>query len=141
MITTHKNNLIARCKDRGYTLEEVMSCVISQNGDMWTIDEQHKDYPLKSKKKESSIDDSGYGAGTELKKLLSYIGINSTSNCSCNKRAKIMNIKGIQWCKDNKEEILSWMQEEAQRRGLPFFKFGAKRLLNMAISKAEKKET
>ena len=52
-----------------------------------------------------------------------------------------MNIKGIQWCKDNKEEILSWMQEEAQKRSLPFLKFGAKRLLNMAISKAEKKET
>ena len=65
MITTHKNNLIARCNERGYTLEEVMNCVISQNGDIWTIDEQHQDYPLKSKIKES------YGAGTELKKLLS----------------------------------------------------------------------
>lgn len=83
--------------------------------------------------------DIGQGAGTELKALLSIIGINSVPNCSCNARAKSMNLNGIDWCKNNKEEILSWMKEEADKRGLPFLKFGAKRILNYAISKAEKK--
>jgi len=81
----------------------------------------------------------GEGVGTELKGLLSIIGINSVPNCSCNARAKIMNDNGIEWCKNNKDEILSWMQEEASKRNLPFLKFGAKRILNYAISKAEKK--
>ena len=53
--------------------------------------------------------------------------------------AKIMNENGTEWCKNNKDEILSWMQEEANKRNLPFLKFGAKRILNYAISKAEKK--
>ena len=83
--------------------------------------------------------DIGEGAGTELKKLLSFIGINSVPNCSCNARARVMNENGIQWCKDNKEEILSWMKEESDKRGLPFLKFGAKRILNYAIHRAEKK--
>ena len=81
----------------------------------------------------------GEGVGTELKALLSIIGINSVPNCSCNTRAKIMNENGTEWCKNNKDEILSWMQEEANKRNLPFLKFGAKRILNYAISKAEKK--
>lgn len=82
----------------------------------------------------------GTGVGTELKKLLSYIGINSTPNCSCNQRAKVMNNNGIQWCKDNKEKILDWLKEESTKRGLPFLKFPAKRILNYAISRAEKVE-
>jgi hypothetical protein len=45
MITTHKSNLIARCQQRGYTLAEVMPCVISQDGDEWTIDVDHPAYP------------------------------------------------------------------------------------------------
>ena len=81
----------------------------------------------------------GEGVGSELKRLLSYIGINSTASCSCNKRAKMMNEQGIQWCKDNKEKILDWLKEESTNRGLPFLKFPAKRILNYAISKAEKK--
>ena len=45
MITCHKDNLIARCKERGYTLPQVMPCVVSQEGDLWTVDEQHPRYP------------------------------------------------------------------------------------------------
>jgi len=37
MIATHKNNLVARCKEIGYTLAEVMPCVVAQNEDQWTI--------------------------------------------------------------------------------------------------------
>lgn len=45
MITCHSKYLIERCLQRGYALDEVMSCVISQDGDMWTIDTYHPTYP------------------------------------------------------------------------------------------------
>jgi hypothetical protein len=38
MITCDKKYLEARCRERGYTLEEVMGCVVAQDGDQWTID-------------------------------------------------------------------------------------------------------
>lgn len=34
-----------RCVERGYTLDEVMPCVVRQDGDKWTIDETHAAYP------------------------------------------------------------------------------------------------
>jgi hypothetical protein len=133
MIKTHKDNLVKRCEERGYSLEEAMPCVIKQEGDMWTIDENHEKYP-KQKVKEQQ------GAGTELKKILASVGIRSTPNCSCNAKATAMNKNGIDWCKNNKDIILSWLQEEAVKRKLPFFRFFARRMINIAISRAEKTE-
>jgi len=49
MITCHQKYLKARCKQRGYNLDDVMSCVIKQDGDMWTIDETHEAYPKHTK--------------------------------------------------------------------------------------------
>ena len=49
MITTHRSHLEARCTERGYTLEEVMPCVITQDGDEWTIDVDHSAYPRVSR--------------------------------------------------------------------------------------------
>lgn len=45
MITCHRSHLEARCVERGYTLDEVMPCVVSQDGDEWTIDVDHPAYP------------------------------------------------------------------------------------------------
>lgn len=45
VITTHRKTFEARCRQRGYTLEDVMPCVTSQDGEMWTIDERHPKYP------------------------------------------------------------------------------------------------
>jgi len=129
MITTHKNNLIARCKERLYTLDDVMGCVTKQDGDMWTIDIEHKDYPSKMKD----------GVGTELKRLLSFVGIKASPNCKCTARAITMNAKGVQWCKDNKEEIIDWLEEEAKRRNLPFVRLAGAKMLSLAISRAESK--
>jgi len=134
MIKTHKENLVKRCKERGYTLEQVMPCVVKQEGDVWTIDENHEKYP---KQKNQKIEQ---GAGTELKKMLESVGIRATPNCSCNAKATAMNKNGIKWCKNNKDTILSWLQEEAVKRKLPFFRFFARRMINIAISRAEKAE-
>ena len=76
----------------------------------------------------------------ELKKMLESVGIRATPNCSCNAKATAMNKNGIEWCKNNKDTILSWLQEEAVKRKLPFFRFFARRMINIAISRAEKAE-
>jgi hypothetical protein len=42
MIACHRSHLEARCTERGYTLDEVMPCVVAQDGDQWTIDVDHQ---------------------------------------------------------------------------------------------------
>jgi len=51
IVTAHKSQLIARCEERGYSLDEVMSCVIAQNGDEWTVNTDHPLYPRRPKNK------------------------------------------------------------------------------------------
>lgn len=152
LITTDKKNLLYRCRTRGYSLEEVMDCVVSQDGDQWTIDTDHASYPtpkyhpdhpihqnLKSIQEEVSSSDIGQGVGTELKKILSYIGIKSNPTCKCNKRAKLLNENGVDWAKKNIDQISSWLEEEAKSRRLPYFPYAGKKIIKLAIHRAEKK--
>lgn len=82
---------------------------------------------------------SSGGVGTELKALLAKLGITTTPTCQCNKRAKEMDDRGVQWCRENEELILSWLKEESDRRGLPFVALAAKMLIRRAVRNAEKK--
>lgn len=45
MIRCQLRHLEARCRERGYTLDEVRACIVSQDGDAITVDETHADYP------------------------------------------------------------------------------------------------
>lgn len=45
MIVAHRRQLEAICRQRGYDLGAAMACVVSQDGDQWTIDETHPAYP------------------------------------------------------------------------------------------------
>lgn len=45
MMTVHFIHLVERCAERGYTLDEVMPCVVSRNGDELTIDTDSEFYP------------------------------------------------------------------------------------------------
>ena len=128
----------------GYTEEEVKDSIVkidpegsfiwtdkegkehNESAVMYYIDNEHKSYP------------HSHGPGSELKKMFSLVGIKSTPTCSCNRRAGEMDTKGIEWCKNNKEEILGWLEEEATKRKLPFVKFGADCVVNLAIKKAMK---
>lgn len=160
----NKNIFLRILSNRGYTLEEVLSCITKQDGDNWTIDNFHPSYPRpknmsheefiafinqkieEAKNKAQTTQapqqlDIGEGVGTELKKLLKMVGITSTPNCSCNARAKLMNQNGLQWCKDNIDTIVGWLKEEAEKRNLPFFTYGAKKLVKLAIYRAENVKT
>ena len=83
--------------------------------------------------------DKGIGPGSELKKLLGKVGIHATPNCKCNKYMREMNDKGPDWCEQNIETIVDWMQEEAKKRHLPFIRIAGKRITVFAIKKGRKK--
>jgi len=76
------------------------------------------------------------GVGTELKKLLSWVGIKASTNCKCNTKAAYMDYKGVQWCRENVSEILGWLEQAAKDRGLLFSRSAAKALIWLAIKKA-----
>jgi hypothetical protein len=78
------------------------------------------------------------GPGTELKKILSYIGITPTQSCNCNKRANTMNAWGADKCNENIDIILDWLKEEADSRKLPFIRSLAKVLVKKAIKNSKK---
>lgn len=165
LVTCHKTSLLARCQERGYKLVDVMPCVVKQDGDTWTIDTEHEKYPRPRpsanaemraeaiKRQREAIANQANatppptasppptsGPGTELKKMLAKIGIKASSTCSCTTRARIMDEKGVQWCRDNVDTIVSWLREEATKRGLPFVDMAGKLLVKRSISLAEKAE-
>jgi hypothetical protein len=45
MISCNIKHLIERCYERGYSIEEVSDCIVSQNGDNIIVDETHPSYP------------------------------------------------------------------------------------------------
>lgn len=95
------------------------------------------------------------GPGTELKNLLKSIGIEASPSCACNKRMNDMNVWGVEVCKEKRQEIVGWLQEERDKRGWgavlsaavlgvsqglwlnPFDLLGS--LVDEAIKRAEKK--
>lgn len=142
MIVCHRTNLEARCVERGYTLDEVMPCVVSQDGDEWTIDVDHPAYPRVSRLPEAPQPPApiGHGPGTELKKLLASIGITSTPDCSCNRVAAEMDQWGADECEkpERQDYILAAMRENAEKRGLPFLDAAGRFLIRRAIKNARK---
>lgn len=82
---------------------------------------------------------SGSGPGTQLKSLLRRIGIVATPNCSCNKRAAIMDERGCDWCAANIDQIDAWLAEEAKKRKLPYLSLAGRALIRMAIRRARKR--
>ena len=81
------------------------------------------------------------GPGAELKKLLKLVGITASPTCSCNARAKRMDIEEERspgWCEAHLDEIVGWLREEASKRGLPFIDVAGRLLVKRAISNASK---
>lgn len=138
MITAHRLHLLRRCQQRGYTLSEVMGCVVQAHGDIWVIDETHPAYPHAAKTGTQEAGAAKSGPGTELKKLLATVGIKASPNCSCNAKAAQMDAWGPDECESRREEIVSWLGEEAVRRKLPFSRLVARQVVRLAISRARK---
>lgn len=80
------------------------------------------------------------GPGTQLRRLLASIGIHPRGEaCKCNERAREMDERGPEWCTENMDSILDWLEEEAHKRPLTGFLFSrmiAKRAVQLAIRRA-----
>lgn len=130
MITCTITNLKDRCIERGYTLDEVRPCIVSQHGELIVVDETHAAYPH-----------ARPGPGAELKSLLKdWLGITSSPTCSCNAMANKMNKLGVEWSEsaDGLAEILAVMKQEHGRRKsiLPWSDTAAVLLVKLACRRA-----
>ena len=96
-----------------------------------------EDGKLKERDCHTSAPASSGGAGTELKALLASVGITAKPGCKCNRRAAEMDRLGVDWCRQNIETIVDWLQEEAYSRHLPFIRAAARLLVKRAIAKAD----
>ena len=92
MINCKRSHLIQRCRERGYTYEEVSECVVHENGDDLIVDENHVAYPRHKKPA---------GLGDLVARGLSSIGITpervsrlTGKPCGCNKRKQHLNELG-----------------------------------------------
>jgi hypothetical protein len=146
VIKCHLSFLDQKCRERGYTLDEVMPCVVAQDGDQWTIDVDHPAYPRHPKQgfvppqPDSPSPLPTAGPGTELSKLLKRFGIEPTPTCQCRAKAAQMDTWGPDECEkpERIEEVVAVMREEAKARGLPFLDAAGRLLVRRAISNARK---
>ena len=134
MIACQLKHLAARCRQRGYTLDEVRACIVSEDGDQITVDDTHAAYPREPKPQPPATS----GPGVELKKLLMRIGITAAPNCSCNAHARRMDEMGCDWCAANVPTITEWMRGEAAKRKLPFVATLAGLMVKRAIHNARR---
>jgi hypothetical protein len=152
MIACRRSHLAARCRERGYTLDEVRPCIVKEDGDQITVDVDHPAYPraprLGFTPPNPVLAGPQHGPGTELKALLKdWLGIESSPTCSCNKMAAKMNAAGPDWCETDAglAEILGVMRAEHGKRWadgrtrLPWTDFGATQLVKLACRRARAK--
>jgi hypothetical protein len=59
----------------------------------------------------------GHGPGTELKKILESLGIQSSPTCDCRSKASQMDLWGVEGCRENRETIIEWMRAGQGRWG------------------------
>ena len=80
------------------------------------------------------------GPGTQLKLLLAKIGITASPDCKCNSRAAYMDAKGCDWCESEEgmAEIMEFLREAAEERGLPFLDVAGRMLVRRAIANARR---
>jgi hypothetical protein len=145
MIACRLSHLLARCHQRGYTLDEVRPCIVSEDGDQITVDETHPAYPAKPRQgfvppKTAAQKPAAppHGPGTELKALLATIGIVASPTCKCNAMARRMDQWGPDESLAHMEEIVDVMEETAKARKLPFLRAGARQMVRLACWKARR---
>lgn len=78
------------------------------------------------------------GPGTILTNMIKSLGISSSSTCSCRRHALEMNDNGPDWCEQNLDTILSWLRDEAKKRGLPFVDMVGRAMVQRAINRSRK---
>jgi len=124
---------VAPERPAGY-LEEVLSVSKVKEGLVFIPHEHYARLAAKYNPQASQA--IGTGPGSQLKRMLSKIGIQPSPGCQCNKRAVLMDSNGPDWCEEHLEEIVGWLREEAQRAHLPFVDLAGRVLIRRAIKLA-----
>ena len=79
------------------------------------------------------------GPGTQMKNMLGWVGIRAKEKgCKCRHWQVKMDRWGADGCRLHREEILDHLAKEAKKRGLPFVKLAASKLVELAIRRAER---
>lgn len=80
------------------------------------------------------------GPGSELRKMLGSIGIHPRGEkCRCNEHSREMDRLGAEWCEENLESIIDWLEGEAKSRplmGFLFSRYLARKVVLEAIERA-----
>lgn len=91
MIDCKLHHLEARCRERGFTLDEVRPCIVSEDGDTITVDETHPSYPRQRKPGLGDMVAAGLSAvGITKERVSKAIG----KPCGCAKRQEKLNELG-----------------------------------------------
>lgn len=85
---------------------------------------------------EKPADSRESGPGTELKKILAWLGFKEYTGCQCRSRQRQMDMRGADWCEANLATICDWLREEAEKQSIPFFEFAGKAMIRLAIKRA-----
>ena len=94
MIRCQLAHLEARCRQRGYTLEQVRPCIISQDGDRLVVDETHKAYP-RAKPGLGDMVAAGLDAiGVTKERVQAVASKVGVKDCGCKKRQAALNRLG-----------------------------------------------
>jgi hypothetical protein len=94
MIRCHLAHLEARCRERGYTLEQVRPCIVSQDGDQITVDETHPAYP-RAKPGLGDMVAAGLDAiGVTKERVQAVASAVGVKDCGCAKRQAALNRLG-----------------------------------------------
>jgi hypothetical protein len=129
-----ENQLIERCEERGYKLEEVVGCIKKRDDKgRLHVDTDHKAYPKKKRP-------ASGGVGTELSLLLKKFGISAKEGgCSCRHKSKLMDKNGVKWNELNIDTVVGWMRENSKKMKIPFVAMPARMLVRQAIKNARRK--
>jgi hypothetical protein len=87
MITGRRSSFEARCRQRGYTLDEVRPCILSEDGETITVDETHAAYPRERPGLGDMVAAGLAAVGITKERVSAAIG----RDCGCAKRQAALN--------------------------------------------------
>jgi len=88
MIRCHIRHLEARCRQRGYTLDQVRGCIVAQDGDQITVDETHAAYPRATPGLGDMVAAGLSAVGITPERVSKALGV---EDCGCKKRQETLN--------------------------------------------------
>lgn len=105
-----REHVYARCRERGYTREQVEPCFVTDLGDgWWEVDVNHPAYPHPR---------VTYRVlpmpGDALARLLRWLGVQSQHKCGCEGFRERMNAWGWLGCLTHAEDIMRHLLTQAR---------------------------